>query len=176
MISLVTLYDTLVKWTGYVGVILIFEEGDGIRDDTVVLGKSVLSPAKEFYDDDNHNRCEVCERTFKRNQDLKAHQTRMHHHVKHLKAVTKTAKEDARHKKMSELQHELSKVKWGQKEADNCWQFCYLGTIFEAGGGQMADVRGRINMAVTRFGKMRNIWKSRVMYLRLRMRLYISSV
>ena len=173
MISLVTLYDTLVKWTGYVGVSSTAGERRLSRDDTVVLGKSVLSPAKELYDDD---RCEVCERTFKRNQDLKAHQTRMHHHVKHLKAVTKTAKEDARHKKMSELQHELSKVKWGQKEADNCWQFCYLGTIFEAGGGQMADVRGRINMAVTRFGKMRNIWKSRVMYLRLRMRLYISSV
>ena len=107
---------------------------------------------------------------------MKAHQTRMRHHVKSLARVTKTAQEDARHKKMTEMQNQLPKVKWGQKEADNCWQFCYLGAIFEAGGGQMADVRRRINMAVARFGKMRNIWAARVLHPRLRMRLYISSV
>ena len=40
----------------------------------------------------------------------------------------------------------------------------------------MADVRRRINMAVARFGKMRNIWTAKVLHIRLRMRLYISSV
>ena len=138
--------------------------------------KSGLSPTKDFYDDNNTNRCEVCVKTFKRRQDLKAHQTRMRHNVTNMTTVTRTAKEDARHKKLSAMQNNLPKVKWGLKEADNCWQFCYLGAIFEAGGGQMADVRRRINMAVARFGKMRNIWGSRVLHLRLRMRLYISSV
>ena len=37
----------------------------------VVTGFSYLvSPVKEFYDDENTNRCEVCARTFKRQQDL----------------------------------------------------------------------------------------------------------
>ena len=138
--------------------------------------KSGLSPAKEFYEDETANRCEVCARSFKRRQDLKAHQTRMRHHVTTSIAVTETAREDARHKKISELQNSLPKVKWGQEEADNCWQFHYLGAIFEAGGSQMADVRRRINMAVARFGKMRNIWQAKSLHLRLRMRLYISSV
>ena len=40
----------------------------------------------------------------------------------------------------------------------------------------MADVRRRINMTVAKFGKMRTIWAARVLHLRLRMRLYISSV
>ena len=77
---------------------------------------------------------------------------------------------------MEKLQSLLPKVKWGDKEADNCWWFRYLGSIFEAGGSQMADVQRRINLAVARFGKMRHIWTSPDLHLRLRMRLYISSV
>ena len=170
----------LVKWAGYD--IPEWERGRQLEKDGChemirsFWEKSGLSPAKEFFDDESAHRCEVCAKDFKRGQDLKAHQTRMRHHVTTLTKVTKTAQEDARHKKISEMQNSLPKVKWGQKEANNCWEFRYLGAIFEAGGGQMADVRRRINMAVARFGKMRNIWTAKVLHIRLRMRLYISSV
>ena len=46
---------------------------------------------------------------------------------------------------------------WGEKAADNCWHFKYLGAIYEAGGGEMTDVRRRITMARTRFGQLRHI-------------------
>ena len=39
----------------------------------------------------------------------------------------------------------------------------------------MADVCRRINLVTARVGKMWNIWVARVLHLRLRMRLYISS-
>ena len=40
----------------------------------------------------------------------------------------------------------------------------------------MADVQRRVAMATQRFGKMRHIWKSKSLHIRLRLRLYIASV
>ena len=77
---------------------------------------------------------------------------------------------------MKAQQEALPKVKWDDKEAENCWHFPYLGAIFEAGGGQLADVQRRIMLATARFGKMRHVWKAKALHLRLRMRLYIASV
>ena len=114
----------LVKWTEYD--IPECERGRQLEKDGYhemiksIWEKSGLSPVKEFYDDETAHRCEVCAKDFKRRQDLKAHQTRMRDHVTTSTTVTKTAQEDARHKKISDLQNSLPKVKWGQKEADNC--------------------------------------------------------
>ena len=52
----------------------------------------------------------------------------------------------------------------------------YLGAMFEVGGGQLADVRRRTAMTKQRFGKMRHLWSSKALHLRLRLRLYIVSV
>ena len=44
--------------------------------------KTGLPPNKEFYPDpDGASRCTVCNRTFKRPQDLKAHITRTRHSI-----------------------------------------------------------------------------------------------
>ena len=55
--------------------------------------------------------------------------------------------------KRKKMQNDLPHVKWGSKEARNEWHSKYLGSLFEAGGGQMVDVRARIAMAKQRFGK-----------------------
>ena len=139
--------------------------------------RSGLSPSKEMYADPcGKHRCEVCARCFKRQQDLKAHRTRMKHHTARSKTITSTAKKDALTMQMKAQQEALPKVKWDDKEAENCWRFPYLGVIFEAGGGQLTDVQRRIMLATARFGKMRHVWKAKALHLRLRMRLYIASV
>ena len=171
----------LVKWEGYTepewerGRLL---ERDGCHEAIRSFwDRTGLSPCKDFYDDpEGCNRCDVCAKVCKRPQDLKAHKTRMKHHVDDQIKITETARRDARKKKMEERQNELQKVKWGDICADNCWQFRYLGSIFEAGGGQLADVQRRINLATARFGAMRHIWNAKSLHLRLRMRLYISRV
>ena len=56
------------------------------------------------------------------------------------------------------MQEKLPMVRWGNVKAGNKWQFKYLGSINEAGGGEMADVKARIAMARQRFGEMCNIW------------------
>ena len=42
-----------------------------------------------------------------------------------------------------EEQEELPKVKWGDEEVSNSWRTRYLGSIFEAGGGCMTDIKAR---------------------------------
>ena len=73
--------------------------------------------------------------------------------------------------KRKDQQKQLSRVKWGDIEANNARLFKYLGSIFEAGGGSMADVKRRKGMTRQRFGKMRHIWVDKELYRKLRMRL-----
>ena len=63
-------------------------------------------------------------------------------------------------------------MQWGDLKVGNCWRFKYLSSIFQADGAQMPDVRARIGMASTCFGKLRHIWTAGDLHLNLRMRLY----
>ena len=78
---------------------------------------------------------------------------------------------DAIIEKRKEMQKKMPKAKWGEKEADNCWLFKYLGSIYEAGGGEMTDVKRRIAMTRQRFGRMRHIWNDKTLHQNLRIRL-----
>ena len=138
---------------------LLLRDGcrDSIREFWSRTGKQ---PNKKYYPDpEGKHRCTICGKPYKRTQDLKAHRTRMKHHESQRVKVTDTAKVDAIQQKRKAMQNLLPKVKWEDIEADNTWQFAYLGSIFEAGGGDMPDVRRRIAMATQRFGKLRHIWK-----------------
>ena len=169
----------LVKWGG-------FEEPewerehlllrDGCRDSIRAFwDKSGLSPCQEFYAVEA-NKCEVCGKEFKRAQDLKAHKTRQRHHVHQMAKVTGTAKKAAKRIKHEEAQALLPTAMWGEVPAENCWDFEYLGSMFTPDGSCMTDVRRRIAMAQQRHGKLRHIWKAKVIHLRLKMRLYVSAV
>ena len=82
---------------------------------------SGLNLSKKFYaDKDGNHRCEVCVRTFKRQQDLKAHRTRSGHHHEKIHKVTNTAKVDAELEKRKVMQVKLPKVKWKEKVISNC--------------------------------------------------------
>ena len=62
------------------------------------------------------------------------------------------------------MQNRLPKVQWGDIQIDNCWHFKYLGAQFEAGGGQLYDVRKRVAMAKQRHDKMRHISHRRLIW------------
>ena len=155
---------------------LLLRDGcrDSIRDFWSRTGKR---SNKKFYPDPgNKYRCTICGKAYKRAQDLKAHRTRTKHYEEQTTKVTATAAVDAVLQKRKKMQDLLPKVKWEDKEASNTWQFKYLGSLFEAGGGDIADVRRRIAMATQRFGKLRNLWKDGNLHMNLRMRLYKACV
>ena len=81
--------------------------------------------------------------------------------------VTKSTVTAATVAKRVDMQKLLPTVKWGDKEARNSWLFKYMGAMFEAGGGQLADVSRRTAMAKQRFDKIRHLWSSKALHLRL---------
>ena len=155
---------------------LLLRDGcrDSIRDFWSRTGKRPNQ--KYFPDPEGKHRCTICAKEYKRAQDLKAHRTRTKHYEEQRAKITATATVDAILHKRKAMQDQLPKVKWDEHEASNTWQFRYLGSIFEAGGGDMADVRRRIAMATQRFGKLRNVWKDGNLHVNLRMRLYKACV
>ena len=171
----------LVKWEGHdepewerEHLLLRDKCHDSIRS---FWAKSGLQPTRQFYPDTHgKNRCTICCKTFARPQDLKAHRTRTGHYDHKQYQKTKTAVIDAITAKRKAQQKLLPTVKWDEEEAKNTWHAKYLGSMFEAGGAQMPDVRIRIASARQRFGKMRHIWGSKILHKNLRMRLYKSSV
>ena len=78
--------------------------------------------------------------------------------------------------KHEQHQAKLPRAKWDDAEADNSWRFKYLGSIFQADGKQMPDVKCRIAMVRTRFGRLRHVWEAGCLHLNLKLRLYKSAV
>ena len=79
-----------------------------------------------------------------------------------------------REKKLAEIQAALPKVRSppGEPEINNDWSVLVLGAMIQADGGHMKDVERRIGLGYERFGKMRNIWNSKELPLKLKLRLY----
>lgn len=115
----------LVKWVGYKEsewerAHILLQDGcnDAIRQFWLDHG---LSPCKEYYDDPHgKHRCDICAKSFKRDQDLKAHRTRSGHSVDKKFAPSTAAVSAVRLQKRKEQQDSLPKVKWGDVPADNC--------------------------------------------------------
>ena len=122
------------------------------------------------------NRCVVCKKVYKWDQDLKSHKTKTGHHHCKIHKVTKTTVEDAILVKRKEEQTTMPKVKWGEQDTLNSWRNKYLGSVFEAGDGCLTDVKIRIATVRQRFGKMWYIWSDKQLRLNLRIRLYKSRV
>jgi len=133
----------LVKFEGYEkpewqrGHLLEIDAKDAVRH---YWTKSGRSPCEEFYPDpDNLHRCTICAKTYKRQQDLKAHRTRTKHYDNTQEKISPAAERKAKEAKKEELQAKLPNVMWGSTPAENCWQFEYLGSIIQADGKQMPD-------------------------------------
>ena len=68
-----------------------------------------------------------------------------------------SGKQDILREKLEEQHDKLGKVKWGDKEVDNCWVFEYLGSDFVPNGDHTSDLRKRIAQAMSRVGRLRHI-------------------
>ena len=76
--------------------------------------------------------------------------------------------------KLEAVQDKLAKVKWGDKDVDNCLLFEYLGSFFQTDGDIMPDVRDKCTRAKVRAGSFRHIWSSSLSQ-GLKLRLYVSA-
>ena len=134
-----------------------------------------LNPTKAYYpDQEGRPRCWMCGWSCKPDRPwlLRGHITRSRHDWNRKRAHT-TAKKDVKADKLKDRQKELDTVKWGKKAIQNCWQFIYLGSVFQCDGDHMPDVQRRIAMERTRAVKLYRVWKANLT-LKLKLRLYVS--
>ena len=104
---------------------------------------------------------------------LKAHLTVKGHNWNKCRSQL-TVKKDVERDRLENSQRALPKVCWGHKEIRNCWQFEYLGSIFQPDGDHLPDVRRGIALAKSRAGQLRHILSSEALPLDLRLRLYVA--
>mgnify|MGYP003327420054 FL=1 len=171
-----------VRWVGHPGEDSWEKEHSLLMDGCASAiksfwNKSGINPALDYYPDpdgDAGTRCWMCGwKSSARNKKLG-----LHTHIRRKKhAWTKprahlTERKDIERDKLAAAQNELPKVKWGDREVENCWQFPYLGSLFQPNGDQMPDVRSRCAMAKMRAGSLRHIWAAKLP-LDLKLRLYV---
>ena len=104
---------------------------------------------------------------------LKRHITTNKHDWFRKRAHVQT-KRDVQRDKLESRQDKLVKVKWGDRDVNNCWVFEYLGSDFVPSGDHLPDVRKRIAQAKSRAGRLRHILQATDVELDLRIRIYIS--
>ena len=78
--------------------------------------------------------------------------------------------------KRKDKQKERDKVSYGSVDVQAVLSFSYLGTNLQADGDMSYDVKVRMAMAKTRFGKMHEVWADKQLSLKVKLRLYESAV
>ena len=84
------------------------------------------------------------------------------------------ARRDIHLDKMALQQLQRPHVQWAEHKVQNSWRIVYLGSIFQADGDHLPDVRQRIAKAKARAGRLRHILQSPLLELDFRLPLYIS--
>ena len=87
-----------------------------------------------------------------------------------------TADKDTRRQQQKKHQDSKEHVLCGYNYIDNVWLCKYLGSRFRADGDQKMDIQARIAAASTTAGKMRSVWASKTIPLRLKLRIYRTGV
>ena len=135
---------------------------------------SGTNPSTDFIPDpDDVWRCWSCGRGYKTAGALKAHITRTH---PARKVRGSTADKDTRNQMKKEAQEKLEHVMCEGDEIANVWTSKYLGSRFRADGDQIVDVKARMASAATVAGKMRHVWSSTTIPLKLKLRIYQTGV
>ena len=133
-----------------------------------------VNPSTDFIPDpDDVWRCWNCGHGYKTAGALKTHITRTH---PARKVRGSTADKDTRNRMIKESQEKLDHVVCEGEKIENVWIFIYLGSRFRADGDQIADVKARISSAGTTAGKMRHVWSSTTIPLKLKLHIYQTGV
>ena len=170
----------LVRWANYPGQdswqkehSLLQDGRKDVIDDFWI--RSGLNPAADFFPDkEGRPRCWMCGWASKSMDPryLKSHIKRKGHKWEKTRAQ-RQARRDIHLDKLELQQLQRPHVQWGDLKVQNCWRTEYLGSIFQAGGDHIPDVRQRIAKAKSRAGRLRHILQSPLLELDFRLRLYI---
>jgi len=128
------------------------------------------------YDYDWPHRCDTCGLPCKSDRGIKIHKSKAHKPQKEQCFKGTQADCAAQVQKLRNQQKDRPKILCEGKPLDNVFDFKYLGTMFNAPADQTMDVKVRIARAMKRCGQLRNILDSKIIGMKLKLRLYEASV
>ena len=118
----------------------------------------------------------MCDLPCKSQRGIKIHQSRAHKPEKPQAFDGRLADKAVHIDKLEKLQQSRPTIMCGEEALENIFRFSYLGTIFAANGLQCFDVDARVAMAMSRCGKLRHIFDSPHLPLKVKLRLYEAAV
>ena len=121
-------------------------------------------------------RCPECDLPCKSARGVKIHQVRAHKPEKPQSFQGRLVDKAVQVSKLEELQKSRPDVCCGEQVLENVFRFLYLGTVFTANGLQCYDVDARVAIAMSRSGKLRHIFDSPHISVKVKLRLYEAAV
>ena len=121
-------------------------------------------------------RCPECDLPCKSLRGIKIHQSKAHKPEKSQSFEGRLADKAVHVSKLEEMQKNRPTVYCGEERLENVFRFLYLGTIFAANGLQCYDVDARVTMVMSRCGKLRHVFDSPHVSLKVKLRLYEAAV
>jgi hypothetical protein len=120
-------------------------------------------------------RCEDCNKHFKREQDLKRHDT-VGCPWRDASRVGSKAETAVLKSKQTDVQEAAGVVMMGSKRLENVFNFDYLGFRFQADGDTICALEQRMAIARTRFAQLHEIWRSKKLPTSAKLRIYACAV
>jgi exonuclease III/uncharacterized C2H2 Zn-finger protein len=129
---------------------------------------------------DGEFRCGQCNQMFKRQQDVKSHQTKSKSKggckLREGSRIGTLAEKEMQRRQQKAAQVDLGKVMLGPEELENVFEFKYLGHLFQADGSCWQAVLDRLKIAKAIFSKLFTVWDSKEMHTELKLRLYLAGI
>ena len=121
------------------------------------------------------HRCHFCNWFGKRHRDLKSRWTRGCVSAPRSKYGSR-AEAAVKKEKAAKMHKAVGCVELAGVPLKNSFNFRYLGFVYQADGNWRHAVEVRMALARTRFGTMYHICDSKILYLEVKLQLYVSTV
>ena len=122
------------------------------------------------------HRCDICDLPCNSAVGVTIHKGHAHKDEKVQNFTGTLADSTVKTQKLKQAQAQKATVNCGDQALDNVFNFNYLGSLFSADADQTRDVKKRIALARTRFGKLRHVFGSKDLPTNIKLRLYEAAV
>ena len=116
------------------------------------------------------HRCDICDLPCNSAVGVAIHKGHAHKDEKVQNFTGTLADSTVKTQKLKQAQAQKATVNCGDQALDNVFNFNYLGSLFSADADQTRDVKKRIALARTRFGKLRHVFGSKDLPTNMRRR------